>query len=177
MLNEKARSKSKQRLMGMVYAYKNGNLDLEDLPKSLSDKIKDISDGTRRKTGDKRKKTKGISKKSSKDFASTKHEGLPEKVNEEINITKFDNFISEENDYDNKIEIYKIDQETINNTKNSETIKNFEDFMTEKHKCKIVKEDEEDEEDEEDGQKQEEKEEETKNESLIKFEDFFKKSY
>lgn len=95
MLNEKASSKSQQRLMGMVYAYKNGNLDLEDLPKSLSDKIKDIADGTRRKTGDKRKKTKGISKKSSKDFASTKHEGLPEKVNENFYIIKYSDFLLE----------------------------------------------------------------------------------
>lgn len=95
MLNEKASSKSQQRLMGMVYAYKDGKLDLEELPKSLADKIKDIADGTRKKTGDKRKKTKGMSKKSARDFASTKHDGLPEKVEEEIKITKFGDFIFE----------------------------------------------------------------------------------
>ena len=40
MLNEKASSKSQQRLMGMVYAYKSGKLDLDKLPQSLKDKIK-----------------------------------------------------------------------------------------------------------------------------------------
>jgi hypothetical protein len=77
-----AASKSHQRLMGMVYAYKKGDLDLKDLSPSLAKKIKDIADGKKRKTGDRRKKTKGISLKNAKEFASTKHEGLPEKVEE-----------------------------------------------------------------------------------------------
>ncbi len=93
-LNEKSKSKSQQRLMGMVYAYKNGKLDLDDLPVSLASKIKGIADGQRKKTGDKRKKTKGISKKEAEKYASTKHKGLPEKVEEHI-ITKFNNFINE----------------------------------------------------------------------------------
>lgn len=94
MLNEKAHSKSQQRLMGMVYAYKSGKLELDDLPSSLSKKIKDIADGTKKKTGDRRKKTKGIDIKSAKDYASTKHKGLPEKVKEHM-VTKFDQFINE----------------------------------------------------------------------------------
>jgi len=95
MLNEeKSHSKSQQRLMGMVYAYKNGDLDIEKLPESLSKKIKNIADGKRKKTGDKRQFTKGISKSAAKDYASTKHKGLPEKV-EENKILKFNDFINE----------------------------------------------------------------------------------
>jgi hypothetical protein len=75
-------SKSQQRLMGMVHAYKSGQLDLKDLSPSLAKKIKSISDGAKRKTGDKRTKTKGISDRDAKHFASTKHKGLPEKVEE-----------------------------------------------------------------------------------------------
>lgn len=93
-LNEKAKSKSQQRLFGMVYAYKKGDLDLDELPKSLADKIKSIADGERKKTGDRRKKTKGISKSDALDFAATKHDDIPQKVQENI-ITKFDKFIKE----------------------------------------------------------------------------------
>lgn len=93
-LNEKAKSKSQQRLFGMVYAYKEGKLDLDELPKSLADKIKKMADGQRKKTGDKRRKTKGISKSDALDYASTKHDDLPETVKENI-ITKFDKFIKE----------------------------------------------------------------------------------
>lgn len=96
-VNEKAKSKSQQRLFGMVYAYKNGKLDLDDLPNSLANKIKSIAEGERKKTGDKRKKTKGISKKDAKDFASTKHKKIPEKVTEN-KILKFNNFINESYD-------------------------------------------------------------------------------
>ena len=102
MLNEeKSTSKSQQRLMGMVYAYKNGSLKLDKLPQSLADKIKGIADGERRKTGDKRKFTKGMSKGDVKDFASTKHEGLPQKVEEnktfkmENKIKRFDEYVNE----------------------------------------------------------------------------------
>jgi len=94
MLNEKSTSKSQQRLMGMVYAYKTGKLDLDDLPKSLANKIKGISDGRKRTTGDKRRKTKGMSDEEARRYASTKHKGLPEKVEERI-ITKFDIFVNE----------------------------------------------------------------------------------
>lgn len=62
-----ADSKSQQRLFGMIHDFqKNG--DLPD-DKDLADKIKKIA--------------KGISKKDAKDFASTKHDGLPEKVKKE----------------------------------------------------------------------------------------------
>jgi hypothetical protein len=104
-LNEKSKSKSQQRLMGMVYAYKDGKLDLDDLPVSLSSKIKGIADGKRKKTGDKRKNTQGISKKEAEKYASTKHKGLPEKIEEHM-ITKFNDFMNEStlpfNDYIHK---------------------------------------------------------------------------
>ena len=94
-LNEKADSKSQQRLMGMVYAYKTGKLKLDKLPTSLADKIKSIADGERRKTGDKRKFTKGISINDAKDFASTKHKDLPENIQKESKILRFDDYVKE----------------------------------------------------------------------------------
>jgi hypothetical protein len=87
-------SKSQQRLMGMVHAYKQGDLEIKDLPAGLVKKIKGIAEGQKKKTGDKRKKTSGMSDKDAKDFASTKHKGLPEKVKENV-ITKFDDFLNE----------------------------------------------------------------------------------
>jgi len=87
-----AKSKSQQRLFGMVTAYKDGKLKLDDLPVSLAKKIKSIADGSKRKTGDKRKKTKGITKKAAKDIASTKHKGKPERVSETL---KFEDFLKE----------------------------------------------------------------------------------
>ncbi len=56
-------STSQQRFMGMVHAYKKGEL------KSPSKEVK--------------KAAKGMSDKAAKDFASTKHKGLPKKVEEE----------------------------------------------------------------------------------------------
>lgn len=86
-----ATSKSQQRLMGMVYAYKDGKLELDSLTPSLAKKVKDIADGT--------KKKKGISKKDAKHFATTKHKGLPEKVEESngvsLNQAMRDNYIEE----------------------------------------------------------------------------------
>lgn len=53
-----AKSKSQRNLMGMVYAYKTGELSLKDVPPSLQEKIKKIA--------------KGISTKSARDYAKTK---------------------------------------------------------------------------------------------------------
>lgn len=55
-----AKSKSQQRLFGMVHAYQKGELD------NPSKEIKDIA--------------KSITKKDAKDFAETKHKGLPNRV-------------------------------------------------------------------------------------------------
>ena len=64
MLDEKALSKSQQRFMGMVYAYKKG-----DMP-NASDEVK--------------KAAEGMSKKDAEKYASTKHAKLPEKVEEKL---------------------------------------------------------------------------------------------
>lgn len=63
-------SKSQQRLMGQAYAYKKGDLKAKDLNPKYADDIKKLS--------------KSMSKKKLKDFASTKHDNLPNKVEERI---------------------------------------------------------------------------------------------
>lgn len=64
-LNEKAVSKQQQKFMGMVHAMHKG------------EKIKGASPELK-------KAAKGMSKKSAKDYASTKHKGLPQKVSESV---------------------------------------------------------------------------------------------
>jgi len=61
-----ALSKVQQRLMGMAYAYKKGELDSKD----ASQEVKDLADS--------------MTLKQLKKFAATKHEGLPERVPENI---------------------------------------------------------------------------------------------
>ena len=65
-----SKSKAQQRFFGMVDAYKKGKL------KNPSKKIKDAS--------------KEMTMGSVKDFAETKHKGLPEKVDENVGITDID---------------------------------------------------------------------------------------
>jgi len=57
-------SKAQQQLMGMAYALKKGDMD----PKDASQEVKDLADS--------------MTLKQLKDFASTKHEGLPDRVAE-----------------------------------------------------------------------------------------------
>ena len=59
-----AKSKSQQRLFGMVHAYKKGELDTKGVDAGLLKKIKKIAGG--------------IEDKSAKKFAKTRHKGLPE---------------------------------------------------------------------------------------------------
>jgi len=59
-----AKSKSQQRLFGMVHAYKKGELDTSSISGDQLSKIKKIAGG--------------IKDKDSKKFAKTKHKGLPE---------------------------------------------------------------------------------------------------
>lgn len=59
-----AKSKSQQRLFGMVHAYKKGNLDTASIDGDLLKKVKKIAGG--------------IKNKDAKKFAKTKHKGLPE---------------------------------------------------------------------------------------------------
>ena len=64
-LNEKAASKQQQKFMGMVHAMQKG------------EKVKGAS-------AELKAAAKGMSKKDAKDFASTKHKGLPKKVTEGV---------------------------------------------------------------------------------------------
>jgi hypothetical protein len=64
-LNEKAVSKQQQKFMGMVHAMQKG------------EKVKGAS-------AELKKAAKGMSKKAAKDFASTKHSGLPKQVTEDV---------------------------------------------------------------------------------------------
>lgn len=66
-LEEKAVSQAQQKFMGMVYAAKKGD-------KAASPDVA--------------KAAKGMSKKSARDFAATKHKGLPQHVNEGINFAE-----------------------------------------------------------------------------------------
>ena len=64
MIDEKALSKSQQRFMGMVYAYKKGEMP------NASDEVKKVAEGMTMKEVEK--------------YASTKHAKLPEKVEEKL---------------------------------------------------------------------------------------------
>jgi len=59
-----SQSKTQQRLMGVAYAVKKGDMQLSDVDGDYRDKVKDLVDG--------------MTLKQLKDFAETKHEGLPE---------------------------------------------------------------------------------------------------
>lgn len=74
-----SKSKSQQRLMGLAYAYKSGDVKSKDLNPKYADEVKQIS--------------KSMTKKQLKDFAKTKHKGLPEKVEEKI--LNFASFVKE----------------------------------------------------------------------------------
>ena len=65
-VNEEAKSKSQQRLFGMVHAYNKGELKKSDVDADLFSKIKKIANG--------------MSDKDSKKIAKTNHTDLPEKV-------------------------------------------------------------------------------------------------
>lgn len=74
-------SKSQQRLMGMVHAYKKGELKLSDVPAGLAAKIKEIA--------------KGMTDKEAKKYATTSHEGLPDHVKESSRHPTFIEFLAE----------------------------------------------------------------------------------
>jgi len=65
-LNEKAKSKSQQRFMGMVNAYKNGDLSGDDVSADIERAADSMTDNE------------------VDDFAKTKHKGLPEKIKEDM---------------------------------------------------------------------------------------------
>lgn len=72
-IEEKAVSRDQQKLMGMVHAYKKGDL------KNPSPKVKEIA--------------KGMSDKEAKKFAKTKHRDLPKKVDESPKMVSFKDFL------------------------------------------------------------------------------------
>jgi hypothetical protein len=73
-------SKKQQRLMGMAYAYAKG--EMKDAPESVKNVAKSFM-----------KKGKRKGKKSLRDFAKTKHKGLPEKVKESFkHLVRFSDF-------------------------------------------------------------------------------------
>jgi len=74
-----ARSKTQQRLMGLAYAYKTGEIKAKDLNPEYADEIKKLA--------------KSMTEKQLRDFAKTKHKNLPEKV-EESRIMNFNSFVN-----------------------------------------------------------------------------------
>jgi hypothetical protein len=102
MSNKKGKSKSvkQQRLMGMAYAYAKGEM------KSASPEVKSVAKSFL--DSDKGAK-KGL--KNLKDFASTKHSGLPQKVKESFKIMRF----NELKEYSDDIlkELYGLNNEDI----------------------------------------------------------------
>jgi len=67
-----AKSKAQQRLMGVAYAVKKGDMQLSDVDASYKDEVKDLVDN--------------MSLDSLKKYAATKHNGLPERVPENIQV-------------------------------------------------------------------------------------------
>ena len=67
-LNEKAKSKSQQRFMGMVHAVQKGKVSPDEVGDSVA------------------KAANSMSNKDAEDFASTKHKDLPEKIDEFLSL-------------------------------------------------------------------------------------------
>lgn len=65
-----SKSKSQQRLMGVAYAVKKGDMQLSDVDSEYRDEVKGLVDG--------------MTLKKLKDYAATKHNGLPERVPENL---------------------------------------------------------------------------------------------
>lgn len=78
-INEKSVSASQQRLFGMAHAVQKGELS----PSKVGGAVKKIA--------------KDVSKKDVKDFASTKHDDLPEKVNEELSVNEYSVTVKHDN--------------------------------------------------------------------------------
>lgn len=85
-VTEEAKSKSQQRLFGMVHAYNKGELDKGEINSDLLSKIKKIASG--------------MNDKDAKKIAKTNHDDLPEKVptNEYVDtLNHLEILLSEEN--------------------------------------------------------------------------------
>jgi len=86
-----SRSKTQQRLMGAAYAFATG--ENKDVSKSAKNVAKSFIKAETKDADTKKEKEKGRKRaiKKLRDFASTKHDNLPEKV-EESKIIKFSDF-------------------------------------------------------------------------------------
>jgi hypothetical protein len=88
-----SRSKTQQRLMGAAYAFATG--ENKDVPKAAKDVaksfIKNETEGSKSKTAKEKAKKRAINKL--RDFAKTKHDKLPEKIEEKV--LTFNQFIKE----------------------------------------------------------------------------------
>lgn len=85
IVNEKAKSKSQQRFMGMVHAIHKGKLNPDDVGGNVA------------------KAAASMSKREVKDFATTKHKGLPEKLDEYLSLEDTVEYVSDrkgENPFD-----------------------------------------------------------------------------
>jgi len=76
-LNEKSKSKSQQRFMGMVHAIHKGELNPDEVG------------------GDVAKAAASMTKKDAEDFATTKHKGLPEKLDEFLSLHDTVEYVSD----------------------------------------------------------------------------------
>lgn len=79
-----SKSKTQQRLMGAAYAFATG--ENKDVPASAKKVAKSFLKGA------KTEKQKKTAIKKLRDFAKTKHQGLPEKLEE--NVMSFSDFIN-----------------------------------------------------------------------------------
>lgn len=88
-----SRSKTQQRLMGAAYAFATG--ENKDVPKAAKDVaksfIKNETEGAKTKSAKEKAKKRAINKL--RDFAKTKHDKLPEKIDERV--LSFTEFVSE----------------------------------------------------------------------------------
>ena len=66
-----AKSKAQQRLMGLAYAVKKGNMSIEQVGAEYKDKVKEL--------------VQSMSIEQLKDYATTPHEGLPDTVESDSN--------------------------------------------------------------------------------------------
>jgi hypothetical protein len=115
-------SKTQQRLMGQALAYKRGEIKAKDLNPQYADEIKKLA--------------KSMSEKQLKDFASTKHKNLPEKV-KESNVMSFDSFNEAHkqiNHKDQKLSKDMKKQSHVSSKKPSNKKLSSEDHLAEKPK-------------------------------------------
>ncbi len=115
-------SKKQQRLMGQALAYKRGEIKYKDLNPQYADEIKKLA--------------KSMTDKQLKDFASTKHKNLPEKV-KESNVMTFDSFNEAHkqiNHKDQKLSKDMKKQSHVSSKKPSNNKLSSEDHLAEKPK-------------------------------------------